>query len=234
MTAILGKKIGMTQIFTEDERLLAVSAIQAGPCPVLAVGEKCLQVGFDPQQEKRLNKPLQGLFKKLQIPAQKIIREIPKTADKEYKVGDQIKVDMFKPGDFVDVIGTSIGKGFQGGMKRWNWSGTPMTHGSTSHRRVGSLGSSTTPGRVFKGHHLPGRMGNVRSTVQNLLVVKVDLENNILLIKGAVPGHKNGYLVIRKAKKRKPRIAVAVVERAGSKPVPKSSVPRPNATKGKK
>lgn len=224
----------MTQVFTEDGRLLAVCAIQAGPCPVLAVKEKNLQVAFQPQDLKRLNKPLQGYFKKLKIPAHKIIREVPKAADKEYKAGDEIKVDLFKPGDFVDVIGTSIGKGFQGGMKRWHWSGGPMTHGSTSHRRVGSIGSSTTPGRVFKGHHMPGHMGNVRVTVQNLLVVKVDLENNILLVKGAVPGHKNGYLVIRKAKKKKPVTAAVRVERAGSRPVPKASAQRAGASRGKK
>lgn len=203
MTGILGKKIGMTQVFSEDGRLVSVTAIEAGPCPVLAVKEKSIQLGFDPAPEKRLKKPISGYFKKLNIPARKLIREILKDPSKEYKVGDEIKVDLFNVGDFVDVTGTSIGKGFQGGMKRWNWKGGPGSRGSTSHRRVGSIGSSTNPGRVWKGHHMPGHMGAHRVTVQNLRVVKVDAQNNLLLLKGAVPGYKNSYVMIRKAKKKK-------------------------------
>lgn len=200
--AILGKKIGMTQVFTEDGSMVGVTAIEAGPCPILAVKEKSIQLGFDIAREKSLKKPVLGYFKKLKIPSQKLVREVLKETKKEYKVGDEIKVDLFKSGDFVDVAGTSIGKGFQGGMKRWHWHGGPQTHGSTSHRRIGSLGSSTTPGRVFKGHHLPGHMGAQRTTIQNLKVIRVDLENNLLLIKGAVPGPKNGYVVVSKAKKK--------------------------------
>ena len=203
MIGLLGKKIGMTQVFSEDGRLVSVTAIEAGPCPILAVKEKNIQIGFDLARENRVKKPLLGCFKKINVAPRKFIRELPKEADKEYKVGEELKVDSFKPGDFVDVVGTSIGKGFQGGMKRWHWKGGPRTHGSTSHRRVGSIGSSTTPGRVFKGHHMPGHMGNQRVTLQNLNVIKTDLENNILLVKGAVPGHKNTYLIIRKAKKKK-------------------------------
>ncbi|MDD4939098.1 MAG: 50S ribosomal protein L3 [Candidatus Omnitrophica bacterium] len=203
MTGILGKKIGMTQVFAQDSNaFVAVTAIEAGPCPILAVKEKHLQLGFDNTIEKKLKKPVAKYFAKLNITPRKVIKEVLKESGKEYKVGDEIKVDLFKPGDFVDVTGTSLGKGFQGGMKRWNWHGGPMTHGSTSHRRVGSLGSSTTPGRVWKGHHLPGHMGACQVTVQNLKVVKVDLTNNILLVEGAVPGHKNGYLVIKKAVKK--------------------------------
>lgn len=203
MFGILGKKIGMTHIFADDGKAVSVTVIEAGPCPVLAVGEKVLQVGFDQAQEKKVKKPQAGYFKKLSIAPRKFIREIAKDAGKEYKVGEEIKVDIFKAGDFVDISGISIGKGFQGGMKRWNWHGGPQTHGSMSHRRIGSLGSSTTPGRVWKGHHLPGHMGNVMVTTQNLRVVKIDANNNLLLIKGSVPGHKNSYLMIRKAKKKK-------------------------------
>jgi large subunit ribosomal protein L3 len=201
-TAILGKKVGMTQVFSEDGSMVGVTAIEAGPCPILAVKEKSIQLGFGLAREKSLKKPVLGYFKKLKIPAQKLVREVLRESNKEYKVGDEIKVDLFKSGDFVDVTGTSIGKGFQGGMKRWNWHGGPKTHGSMSHRRIGSIGSTTTPGRVWKGHHLPGHMGFQRTTIQNLKVVRVDAENNLLLVKGAVPGPKNGYVVISKAKKK--------------------------------
>jgi large subunit ribosomal protein L3 len=192
----------MTQIFAEDSRRIGVTAIEAGPCFVLAIKEKSIQLGFELTKESRLNNPKLGYFKKLKINPLKIIKEISKEPVKEYKVGDEIKVDIFKPGDFVDIAGTSIGKGFQGGVKRWHWSGGSRTHGSMSHRRIGSIGSTTSPGRVFKGHHLPGHMGARRVTTQNLKVVKVDLQNNLLLVQGSVPGHKNGYLIIRKAKKK--------------------------------
>ncbi len=212
MIGLIGKKIGMTQIFSDDGKILNVTAIEAGPCPVLAVKDKSVQLGFDQVAEKKLKKPQAGYFKKLNIAPRKIMREFLKgTLAEEIKVGQEIKADIFKDGDFVDVTGTTIGKGFQGGMKRWNWHGGPMTHGSMSHRRVGSIGSSTTPGRVFRGHHMPGHMGAVGLTVQNLKVVKVDVENNILLVKGAIPGFKNGYVIIRKAKKKgnKPAKAAA-------------------------
>jgi large subunit ribosomal protein L3 len=200
---IIGKKIGMTQVFTQDGALKNVTAIEAGPCPVLAIRQRNIQLAFDTVGEKGLTKPIIGIFKKLNIAPRKIIREFRLDTAKEFKAGDEIKADMFKEGDMVDVTGTSIGKGFQGGMKRWNWSGGPKTHGSTSHRRIGSIGSTTTPGRVWKGHHLPGHMGNERVTVQNLKVIRVDIDNNILLVEGAVPGHKNGYVLVRKAKKAK-------------------------------
>jgi large subunit ribosomal protein L3 len=193
----------MTQVFSEDGRLLCVTAIEAGPCTVLAVKTKNIQVGFEPLKEGRVKKPLLGSFKKLNLSPLKVIREFLKEPSREYKVGEELKADLFKPGDFVDIIGISIGKGFQGGMKRWHWHGGPQTHGSTSHRRVGSMGSTTTPGRVWKGHHLPGHMGQRRVTLQNLRVIKADAEKNLLLVKGAVPGHKNSYLIIKKAKKKK-------------------------------
>ncbi|MCX5709825.1 MAG: 50S ribosomal protein L3, partial [Candidatus Omnitrophica bacterium] len=173
MAAILGKKIGMTHVFSEDGNFVGVTAIEAGPCPILAVKEKSLQLGFDLLKEKRANRPIAGFFKKLNISPRKYIREILKDSAKEYKVGEEIKVDVFVPGDFVNVSGVTLGKGFQGGMKRWNWAGGPKTHGSTSFRRIGSIGSTTTPGRVFKGHHLPGHMGAEKFTSKNLKVVKV-------------------------------------------------------------
>ncbi|MFA5145270.1 MAG: 50S ribosomal protein L3 [Candidatus Omnitrophota bacterium] len=203
LKGILGKKIGMTQVFREDGELVQVTAIEAGPCPVLAVKEKSIQVGFDlVKKESRLKKPLLGFFKKINIAPCKVIRELLREPAKEYKVGEELKADLFKPGDFVDITGVSIGKGFQGGVKRWHWHGGPQTHGSMSHRRIGSLGSSTTPGRVWKGHHLPGHMGVKQTTLQNLLVIKADPSTNLLLVRGAVPGHKNSYLIIKKAKKK--------------------------------
>lgn len=202
MTGLLGKKIGMTQIFSDDGKLVNVTAIEAGPCCILNIKEKSIQLGFDNVKEKDLKKPELGYFKKLNIAPRKIIREVSKDPQAEYKVGQELKVDLFKTGDFVDVTGTSIGKGFAGGIKRWHWHGGPKTHGSMSHRRIGSIGASTSPGRVWKGQPLPGHMGCVRVTTQNLKVIKVDAENNLLLIKGAVPGHKNSYLLIRKAKKK--------------------------------
>jgi len=205
MIGLIGKKIGMTQIFAQDNSQVGITAIQAGPCPILMIKDKNIQLGFDLVDEKKLKKPQAGLFKKLKIAPQNIIRDVSREADIEYKVGDELKVDLFTEGDFVDVSGISIGKGFAGGMKRWHWKGGPRTHGSTSHRRVGSIGSSTTPGRVYRGHHMPGHMGNKNVTIQNLKVIKVDLEKNLLLVEGGVPGHKNGYLVITKALKKRPK-----------------------------
>ncbi|MDD5465076.1 MAG: 50S ribosomal protein L3 [Candidatus Omnitrophica bacterium] len=207
MIGLIGKKIGMTQVFTADNSQVGVTAIQAGPCPVLRVMDKNIQLGFDLAKEKNLKKPQLGLYKKLNIAPRKVIKDISKEVNVEYKVGDELKVDLFAEGDFVDVHGTSIGKSFQGGMKRWHWKGGPRTHGSTSHRRVGSIGSSTTPGRVFRGHHMPGHMGAKNATVQNLKVIKVDLENNLLLVEGGVPGFKNGYLVVTKSFKKKAKKA---------------------------
>ncbi|MFA5356098.1 MAG: 50S ribosomal protein L3 [Candidatus Omnitrophota bacterium] len=206
MTGILGKKLGMSQVYTGDgNTLVAVTVIEAGPCPVLAVRDKNIQLGFDAAREKSLKRPTAKYFAKLNISPRKFIREVSKETGKEYKVGEEVKADIFKAGDFVDVTGVSLGKGFQGGMKRWNWKGGPQTHGSTSHRRIGSIGASTTPGRVWKGQHLPGHMGARRVTAQSLKVVKVDMENNLLLVRGAVPGYKNSYLIIKQAKKKKPQ-----------------------------
>lgn len=192
----------MTQVFTDDGLLVGVTAIEAGPCPVLAIKDKHLQLGFGQVKEKHVKKPQLGYFKKLNVAAHKFIKEVKKDLAKEYKIGEEIKVDLFKVGDYVDVTGTSLGKGFQGGMKRWHWKGGGGSHGSTSHRRVGSIGSTTTPGRVFKGHHMPGHMGADRVTAQNMKVIKVDAENNILLVKGSIPGYKNNYLIINTARRK--------------------------------
>lgn len=193
----------MTHKFTEDGKFIPVSVLEAGPCFVLQLKDKSLQLAFDKTNPKKLTRPLAGLFKKAGVEPHIFIKEIRVDNVKDYKPGQELKVDVFKEGDFVDVTGISIGKGFCGGMKRWHWAGGPKTHGHTSHRRVGSIGSSTTPGRVFRGHHMPGHMGHETVTTQNLKVVKIDSQNNVLAVKGAVAGPKNGYLIIQKAKKKK-------------------------------
>lgn len=209
---ILGKKLGMTQIFKETGKSIPVTVIEAGPCYIIQIknkskdGYSALRLGFDPQKEKKTKKPELGVYKKINVSPQKFMKEIRISDDKneKYKLGDKVCADIFNPGDFVDISGTSIGCGFQGGMKRWGWKGGPKGHGSMFHRRVGSIGSgSADPSRVFKGQHMPGHMGAAKITIQNLEVVEVDTANNIIVIKGAVPGHKNNYLVIKKAKKRK-------------------------------
>lgn len=204
---ILGKKLGMSQVFRDDGRVIPVTVIEAGPCNVLQIktkakdGYDAVQIGFGEKKEKNLNKPDMGKFKKINVTPKRFVREIKTAPEQKFELGQQVKVDIFAAGDAVDVVGTSIGKGFQGGMKRWHWKGGKKTHGSTSHRRVGSIGSSTTPGRVIRGHHMPGRMGGDTVTIQNLEVVKIDPENNLLVVEGAVPGPTNSFLVIKKAKK---------------------------------
>ena len=208
MLGILGKKIGMSQIFKDDGTCIPVTSITAGPCYVVQVKAKdtdgycAAQIGYDDKKLKRTTKALAGHFKKSQVPAKKFIKEIRITDEEKYEVGQKVEVNMFKEGDFVDVTGMSIGKGFQGGMKRYGWSGGAKTHGGMNHRGPGSIGATTTPGRVLRGHHLPGHMGHRKTCVQNLKVIKIDKENNILWVKGAVPGHKGCYLVVRKAKKK--------------------------------
>ncbi|MFC1646465.1 50S ribosomal protein L3 [Candidatus Omnitrophota bacterium] len=204
ITTILGRKIGMTQIFNDSGDSIPITAISVGPCVILGVTDKNVRLGYEDIEEKKVKKPQQGMFKKLNISPKRVIREVRvNLKDQEIKVGNQIAVDIFKNGDFVDISGISIGKGFQGGMKRWNWSGGKQSHGSMTHRRVGSIGSSADPSRVFKGQHMPGHMGNKKTTIQNLKVVKVDVQNNLLLIEGQAPGPKNNLLTISKAKKKK-------------------------------
>ena len=199
---LLGKKLGMTQVFTEDGVFVPVTVIEAGPCTVLNVLENKVLVGFGKKKAKNTSRSEKGLYKKANAEPNAFVKELPFDAGEGVSVGKKVTVDIFKEKDFVDIAGTSIGKGFQGGVKRWGWAGGPKSHGGMHHRRVGSIGGSSYPSRVWKGLHLPGRMGNKRRTVQNLEIIKVYKEKNILLVKGAVPGSKNGYLEIRAAKKR--------------------------------
>lgn len=197
----------MTQIFTEEGRVIPVTVIQAGPLVVTQVkttetdGYNAVQVGFEAAKAHKVIKPVKGHFDKASVDYKKIIREFRVENPGEYKVGQEIKVDVFAQGEKVDATATSKGKGTQGNIKRHNKSRGPMTHGSKSHRLVGSKGAGTTPGRVFKGQLEPGRMGSEQITVQNLEVVKVDLERNLLLIKGAIPGPKKGIVTIRQTVK---------------------------------
>ena len=205
--AILGTKIGMTQLFNEDGKVVPVTVIMAGPCTVVQKktaetdGYEAIQVGYGEVKEKRLNKPAKGHFAKADVAAKKFLKEFRFDDVSSYNVGDEIKADVFAGGDAIDVTGTSKGKGFAGPMKRWGLHRGPMAHGSGYHRGSGSLGACSTPGRVMKGKKLPGHMGNVKVTVQNLEIVKVDAENNLILVKGAVPGNKGGLVVIKNSVK---------------------------------
>ncbi len=204
ISGLIGKKLGMTQIFDGEGNIIPVTVIEAGPCFVVKLLDSSLKValGFNPVKESRLKRPQSAFFKKLGISPLRMIREFRSTDNKPYQIGQEIRVDLFKAGDFVDVTGISIGKGFQGGMKRWNWSGGPASHGSMHHRRVGSIGASSDPSRVLRGTHMPGHMGMDRVTVQNLRVIQVDGDNNLLLVRGAVPGHKKAFVVINRSRKR--------------------------------
>ncbi len=202
---LIGKKLGMTQIFDKEGDVVPVTVVEAGPCTILDIKDSPMKVkiGFDPARESLVNKPRQGFFKKAGVSPLRMIREFESSDNKDYKVGQQLTADVFKAGDFVDVSGTSIGKGFQGGMKRWHWRGGGATHGSMHHRRVGSIGASADPSRTLPGSHMPGHMGAQPATVQSLRVMNVDVEHNTILVKGAVPGHNNAYLVINRSKKKK-------------------------------
>ena len=203
--AILGRKLGMTQIFTEEGRVVPVTVVESGNNFVLqnktdeTDGYNAVQIGFGEVKEKNVNKPLKGHFEKAGVKAVRFIREMRLSAPSEYNVGDTIGVDLFAAGDLVDVVGTSKGKGFAGGIKRHNFARGPMGHGSKSHREPGSTGAmiSGPGGRVLKGKKLPGRMGGERVTVQRLTVVRVDADRNLILIKGAIPGPKKGFVVIK-------------------------------------
>ncbi|PWL47964.1 MAG: 50S ribosomal protein L3 [Clostridiales bacterium] len=203
LKAILGKKVGMTQIFTEDGAMIPVTVVEAGPCVVTQVkteesdGYAAVQVGFGDIRESLVNKPAAGQFKKAGLAVKKYLREF-RTAE-EFKVGDTIKVDVFENGDKVDVSGVSKGKGYAGAIKRWGQHRGPMTHGSKYHRGQGSMGAKSYPGRVFKTKKMPGHMGAVQRTIINVEVVGVDAEKNMLLIKGSVPGAKGQLLTIKKS-----------------------------------
>ena len=205
--AILAKKIGMTQIFAEDGTVTPVTVLLAGPCVVTQVktlekdGYEAVQVGFEDKRETLVNSPDRGKFDKADIPYKRYIREFRFENSSEYAVKDEITADIFEAGDKVDVTATSKGKGYQGAIKRYGQHRGPMAHGSKYHRHAGSNGSASDPSRVFKGKHMPGHMGCEQVTIQNLKVVRVDAEDNIILVKGAVPGPKQGLVVVREAVK---------------------------------
>lgn len=204
---ILGKKVGMTQVFTENGELVPVTVIEATPNVVLQVktvktdGYEAVQVGFDDKREVLSNKPAKGHVAKANTAPKRFIKEFNNVELGEYKVGQEIKVDVFQAGDVVDVTGTTKGKGFQGVIKRHGQSRGPMTHGSRFHRRPGSMGAASYPARVFKGKKLAGRMGGDRVTIQNLEIVRVDADKNVILVKGNVPGAKKSLIEIKTAVK---------------------------------
>ncbi len=203
MKTLIGKKVGMTQIFDETGKVIPVTVIEAGPCLVAQVksvetdGYNAIQLGYGDVKESKLNKPEKGHFAKAKLDLKKHLREFRMDSVDGVNVGDEIKVDTFVAGDRIDVQGTSKGKGFQGVIKRHGQSRGPMGHGSMYHRRPGSMGPTSTPGRVFKGKKLPGHMGRVTVTIQNLDVVKVDLDKNAILVKGSVPGAKGAILKLK-------------------------------------
>ena len=204
---IIGKKIGMTQIFDEKGNVIPVTVIEAGPCVVAQVktmetdGYDALQLGFGEVKTKHINKPEMGHFAKSKIENKKHLREFRLESIEGVKVGDEIKADVFQVGEKVDIQGTSKGKGFQGVIKRHGQHRGPMGHGSMYHRRPGSMGATSTPGRVFKGKKLPGHMGRKTITIQNLDVISVDMDKNVILVKGSVPGCKGAILKIKSAVK---------------------------------
>jgi len=206
LKGILGTKLGMTQLYNEDGRILPVTVVQAGPCFIVqkktieSDGYNAIQLGFGERSEAQANKPEKGHFAKGQVKPVKYLREFRIDNVEEYQVGQELKADVFEQGDQVDVIGTSKGKGFAGTIKKYNFQRGPMGHGSKSHRRVGSAGAKG-PARVFKGTKRPGRMGGERVTVQNLEVVRIDPEKNLLIVKGAVPGPKGSLVIVKSSVK---------------------------------
>ncbi len=200
---IIGRKVGMTQVYNAEGHIVPVTVIEAGPCVVVGKrlvardGYNAVNLGFSPVKDKHVNKPERGQFPEGVAPM-RVIREVKTDEVDDFKIGDEVKASIFKPGEPVDVIGVSKGKGFQGVVRRHNFAGGRESHGSNFHRRPGSIGSSADPSRVFPGLKMPGRMGGNRVTVQNLNVERVDGEKNILLIRGAVPGAKGAIVTIRR------------------------------------
>lgn len=198
---LMGKKLGMTQIFDEDGTVIPVTVIKAGPCSVVQKkteeqdGYKAVQLGFEEEKKNKVNKPLKGHFDKSNVEYKRYLAEFKMESHDDLNIGDDLTVEQFEKGDLIDVTGTTKGKGFAGSIKRHNQATGPMTHGSRYHRGPGSLGA-IAPARVFKGQTLPGRMGGTQVTVQKLEIVKVDPDKNLLLVKGAVPGPKNGLVKI--------------------------------------
>lgn len=209
LNTLIGKKVGMTQVFDKENRLVPVTAIEVGPCSIVQVktaetdGYNAIQIGFGKKKLTRLTKPMEGHFKKAAVtPAQELV-EVRADAAPSQKVGEILNASLFSEGQFVDVIGTTKGRGFQGVMKRHNFGGGPAAHGSMFHRRGGSFGMRQTPGHIFRGKKMPGHMGDVRRTQQNLEVVKVIVDKNIILLKGSIPGANDCVVYVRDAKKGK-------------------------------
>lgn len=207
MLGLLGKKVGMTQVYDSKGVLQPVTVIQAGPCVVSQVktetsdGYTAIQLAYEEVKDKKLNKPLLGHFKKNNLKSFRYLKEFRVNSSELKSLGEKVDVSLFNENDKVDVSGQSIGKGFQGNVKRHHFGRGPMTHGSKNHRLPGSIGAGTTPSRVYKGKRMAGRMGNKKVTIKNLTIVKVDKENNLLLVKGSVPGAEGGLLVIKPAVK---------------------------------
>ncbi len=210
MRGILGKKVGMTQVIKEDGQVVPVTVLEAGPCYVVQLrtpetdGYSAVQLGFESVTPKHLTKGQQGHLQKGNVPLLRHLREFRVRKDESYEVGQKIMADVFQPGDHVDVVGTSKGRGFAGVVKRYHFAGGPHTHGQSDRERsTGSIGPCATPGRVWKGHRMPGHMGAERVTSQNIEVVVVDPERNLLAVKGSVPGPNGGFVVIKEARKQK-------------------------------
>jgi large subunit ribosomal protein L3 len=209
LKGIIGKKLGMTQIFHEDGGVVPVTVVQAGPCTVVQVktAERdaygAVQLGFEERDPKRMTKALQNHFQKVEVPAFRYLREFRVADPATFQVGQKVTVEGFKVGDRVDVIGVSKGKGFMGVVKRWHFRGGRATHGSMFHRAPGSIGGSSYPSRVWPGQHMGGHMGDHRATLQNLEIVDIRPRQNLLLIKGAVPGGSRGLVLVQEAKKKK-------------------------------
>lgn len=207
MKAILGKKLGMTQVFDQEGRVVPVTVIEAGPCTVVDIrtpdkhGYAGVQVGFGFVKAEKLSKPASGYFKSKGLEPKRYLKEFRLDEPEDLKIGQEVKVDVFKPGDLVDVTGRSIGKGFAGGIKRWNFRRGPMAHGSKYHRGPGSL-QSRDASRVFPGRRMPGHLGDEKVTVRNLQVFRVDPEKNLLLVRGAVPGTRGSLLAIKEASRK--------------------------------
>jgi large subunit ribosomal protein L3 len=211
VNGIIGIKLGMTRVFADDGAAVPCTVLQAGPCVVVqrrgkqTDGYDAVQLGLvEFVKPQRISKPMTGHFKKANVAPMRMLRELRlEESGDETKVGDRVLVDRFAPGELVDVTGVSKGKGFQGGVKRWHYRGGDATHGSMFHRAPGGIGASSFPSRVWPGQHFPGHMGHERKTIKNLRVVKIDTEENLLLVRGAVPGPTGGYLLIRKSRRAK-------------------------------
>lgn len=207
VNGLLGRKLGMTRVFTADGRWVSVTLVEAGPCTVIqkktqdSDGYDAVQVGFGEVKESRVNKPVSGHFAKAGQAPRRVLKEFRVAADSSLNVGDEIRNDIFKAGDRVDVCGTSKGKGFAGVIKRHGMAGGPGAHGSHFHRAPGSIGQSADPSKVYKGKRLPGRMGNVQRTTQNIEIVDVDAEKNLILLRGPVPGANGGLVVVKHSTK---------------------------------